>query len=197
MKNYLPWIIIAVLLLLIIIGIFTRPEPVDSGGYVKEYEAQIQRKDREIDVLTRRIIQDSIKRVKDSLKTVVTLKAYTKEIVAYKSTVAKLKTNPIIVKVREETPEIDSLIQAYDSMDAKKDERIRQLESELSQSQKLAAQAEGHFKEVIAAHIEKTAIEKERGDHYQKEARKLRRTNKLLKVVAVTVGVAGVFLGSR
>lgn len=114
-----------------------------------------------------------------------------------RATIAKLKANPKIVEVIKEVPEVSELIQAYDSALLHKDERIRELESELTTSQQLASQAEQNFNATVADYKNLHANMLEQVEYYKKELRKQRRKTRLATVLIPVSGVGAFLLGSH
>jgi hypothetical protein len=188
----LPWIIVIVLAIALALMFIFRPQPQDK---------QIQRLQHENDSLLIRISQHQANAVKlaelrksDSLETIKTKKAYTLKVEKLEGRISDLKANPVIIRIREEVKEVDSLIVVYDSTIQVKDERIRELESELTTSQQLASQAELNFKATIGDYEQVHKNLLEQVEHYKKELRKQRRQKRAAIVLGGLIGIAGLLL---
>lgn len=195
--KYLPWIIIAVLLLLLAIGILTRPEPTDSNGYVKEYEAQIQKRDEQLGLKDAQIQTLLNERQKKDSTHAVERGVFKSALKSKSQEVDRLKKSPIVIKVREENPAIDTLILELESKIDFQSQYITTLDSAYNDLRGDFEKVKDNFTEQIkllqANYKDQVAISSED----RKQLRKTRRQVKVLKVVAIMGTVGGIFLGSR
>jgi hypothetical protein len=188
----LPWIIVTILAIALALTFIFRPEKQD---------AKIERLEHEKDSLLIRISQHqanaerlSAKRLSDSLRSIENKKVSDSIHAVDRSTIAKLRASPKIVEIIKEVPILDTLLQAYDSAILHRDERIRELESELTSSQSLASQAEQNFKATIADYeqVHKNLIAQI--EHYRKEIRKQKRQKRAAVVLGTAIGLVGLIL---
>jgi hypothetical protein len=188
------WYLIFALLLLCIILILTRP--VKEITDLKPYETAIRIADQEIKELKQSNLKLQAKIDSDSLRQTKEKETYRTEVKKRDAVIAKLKGNPTIIRIREENPEVDSLIVAQDSLITRHAERVAELESNLTDLRVDMKALVNNFNSEIAAHISKYENEKKIADTYQKENRKIRRSSRLWKAATVTAGVLGLFVGS-
>lgn len=188
----LPWILVIVLCIALALMYIFRPEKQD---------AKIQRLKHENDSLLIRISQHQANAAKlselrkaDSLAATISKQAYASGVKKKDAVIADLRRNPKVIEIVRENPIIDTLLQQYDSALTHRDERIRQLESELTSSQSLASQAEQNFKATIGDYeqVHKNLIEQI--EHYRKELRKQKRQKRAAVILGVLIGGAGVIL---
>jgi hypothetical protein len=191
LRDIKLWIIVALGIILVIMFIF----------WPQSESAKIQRLEHENDSLLIRISQHQENAVKlaelrkaDLLKTIQTKKVADSVHAADSSTIAKLRTNPRVIEIVKNEPLIDSAFQAYDSAIVHKDERIRELESELTSSQQLASQAEQNFKATIKDYQQLNSNLQEQIAHWQKETKKIKRQKRAAIVLGGLIGIAGFLL---
>lgn len=153
----------------------------------------IAKKEAELKVLNQDLTEIKKRLVSDSLEATKSKQVYEIKVKDLRSTVAKLKANPTVIKVREESPAVDSLIVAQDSVIQIQEQRIAIHEYQYG---KLAINVQA-----ITDNFEKQ-IELERGryqdqvqisDSYRKEVRKQRR-EKRIAIGAGVVGIVGALL---
>lgn len=172
MKN-LPWILVAILAILLALTYIFQPEPPPPD--TKVYDSLI-RLSREGEA---KALELSELRKADSLHSIESKRVYDLKVKKLESRLSDLKANPVIVRIREEIKEVDSLIIAYDSTIQVKNEAIDMLSSELYDCQKLAYTAEENFEMTLQAHKGANAELLDQVKGYQKEVRKQRRLKRL------------------
>jgi len=197
MFKYLPWIIVAVLLILLAIGILTRPDSPDTNGYVKEYEAAISKRDDQIKAKTaqvERLVLEVEKRdsmhAENERRLKTALNAKSKE-------VDRLLKNPIVIAVRESTPEIDSLITDLQYKIDFQSSYIQELDSAYTGLRVDFDKLKNNFDEQIKLYQENFEAQKLINESDRKQLRKVRRQLRVMKAVAILGTVGGIFLGSR
>ena len=168
-------------------------DPIPNESYVAEYESTIQRNESTIKALESKHVEDSLRfthkiaELRDSLKT------SGKHTVKIERSLAKIKANPVIIKVRDSIKVVDDAFITYDSTLAAKNEEIRiqgkMIVSLEDENQRITS----NFLERLSLQSENLATQKEIIDDQRKELRKERRKVKLFKVVAV-VGTVGAFI---
>jgi DNA repair exonuclease SbcCD ATPase subunit len=191
----LPWILVIVLCIALALMYIFKPEKQD---------AKIAKLEHENDSLLIRISQHQANAAKlselrkaDSVAATISKQAYASEVKKKDAVIADLRRNPKVIEIVRQNPVIDTLIQAYDSALLHRDERIRELESELTSSQSLASQAEQNFKATIADYEKLHANMLEQVEHYKKELRKQRRQKRLAIVGGVVFSLGFLLLGSN
>ncbi|HYF67612.1 MAG TPA: hypothetical protein VD884_05715 [Ohtaekwangia sp.] len=190
-----PWPIISIVLAVVVILLllFDNGPTIDSSVWksrISELEDEIKEREQEYDVIAARIKSDSLESIESE-------KAYDLKVKDLNSTVAKLKANPVVIRVREETPEVDSLIVAQDSTITIKDQRIEILEYQYG---KLAANVQGltiNFENRIRLHQEQFAASQAQVQVLEKENKKVKRQAKIAKILIPIVGLAGLILGGN
>jgi citrate lyase gamma subunit len=194
LRDIKLWIIVALGIILVIMLIF----------WPQSESPKIARLEHENDSLLIRISQHqanayrlSVIRLADSLRSIESKKVSDSIHAVDRSTIAKLRASPKIVEIIKDNPAIDTLLQAYDSAILHRDNRIRELESELVSSQSLASQAEQNFKATIADYEKLHANMLEQVEHYKKELRKQRRQKRLAIVGGVVFSLGFLLLGSN
>lgn len=123
--------------------------------------------------------KDSIRgiEIQDSLKTQAN---------RFRGQVVKLKANPIIIRVREEVPEVDSLIVAMDSVNVVQGHRIAAYEHQLSKLQVNLVGITANFESMLSAERQRYANAQEIIALKDKEIKKAKKNT----VGAVVIGVA-------
>lgn len=187
------WVVIIALLIWIVVQKCTAPpEPIN----IEPYRIQIAEQDLRISQLQ----QDSAKlaqKIKaDSLQQAQEKKAYKNTISEKSRQIANLKANPRVIEIRAQEPAIDSLINAMDSLDSIKTERIATLENNLDALRVDVGQLEANFAGLLEAEREKFKIQGEAFEKTLKENRKLRRRAKVAKVLIPVVAGLAFILGS-
>ena len=122
---------------------------------------------------------DSLRGVKvqDSLKTQAN---------HFRGQAVKLKANPIIIRVREEVPEVDSLITAQDSVIVLQDHRIAAYTHQLGKLQVSMVGITANFESILSAERQRYANAQEIIALKDKEIKKAKKKT----VGAVVIGVA-------
>lgn len=107
-----------------------------------------------------------------------------------------LKSKPTVVKIVEQNPEIDSVFQQYDLLLETKDNQISIQSKMIKGLEEENTRITENFLERLQ--LSQAAFDNQKliADSYKKDTRKVRRANKLLKVVAVVGTVGGLFLGA-
>jgi hypothetical protein len=186
------WIIAAMGLVIILMILFDKdPEQVDLTPYRTAQAIA----DQEIKELKQSNSKLQAKIDSDSVRQTQEKEAHSSEVKKRDAVIAKLKANPVVIKIREENPVIDSLIVAQDSLIVRHAERVAELESNLTDLRVDMKALVNNFEGQIAAHISKYENEKKIADTYRDENRKIRRGNRWLKAGIVGAAVGGLFLG--
>jgi hypothetical protein len=118
--------LVAVGVIVLLLLFWPEPEPVD----LDPYKRAIAIADIRIDTLTSansklasKIKADSLQQVQEKKTYIVTIEKKSREI-------ENLKANPVVVKIRETTPDVNALIIEMERMDSVKTERIARLEND-------------------------------------------------------------------
>jgi hypothetical protein len=167
------------------------PESQDTTAWktaVEVANTKIKQLTNEKQALLIALKEDSIKAVKknDSLKT--KLRAKSAEVV-------RLKNNPRVIYVREQEPEVDSLINFMDSVNIIKEARINLLEDSHTKFAINMQAVLDNCEERIKVDQERHEAQKALTEVALKENKKLKRGNRWLKVGALVGIVGGIFLG--
>jgi hypothetical protein len=186
-KTYL---ILGLALVVILLLLFDKdPEPYDTTAFkntISQKEARIQELQLEFATIAKKIKSDSLQALESK-------RVYEIKVKDLNSTVAKLKANPKVVEILRDNPIVDSLVVAQDSVIQIQGHRIVGLEH---QYWKLSFNVEAitlNCENQLALHAERFEAQKQLSSTYQKQNRRLRRGNKLLKV-GVVLGTVGAFL---
>jgi hypothetical protein len=191
--NRLWYIIFALTALVVILILFDKdPESVD----ITPYRTAQAIADQEIKELKQSNSKLQAKIDRDSVSQAQEKAAHSSEVKKRDAVIAKLKANPVVIKIREDNPVIDSLIVAQDSLIIRHAQRVAELESNLTDLRVDMKALVNGFEGQIAAHISKYENEKKIADTYRDENRKIRRGNRLLKAGAVAGIIGAFFLGS-
>lgn len=189
MKNV--WPVIAIVLGIVVLFLLL------DGG--EEYDTSVWKDTiaaKEVKIKELQLQYDTIaRRIKsDSLESIESKKVYEVKVKNLNSTVAKLKANPVVIRVREENPEVDSLIVSQDSVITIKDQRIEILEYQYG---KLAANVEGltiNFENRIRLHQEQFEASQQQVQALEKDNRKQKREKKAIIAVGVAAIVGALLL---
>lgn len=185
-----PSYIIAALVLVIVAMIFFWPQPQD--GKIEELKRSIAVADQEIKELTverstllNEVRQDSVRHASEqaALKTQAN---------AFKREVERLKASPLVIRVREENLEVDSLIVKQDSIIVNQGHRIAAYEHQLSKLQVNMAGIIKNFEGQIALERERFEAQEQLTIASMKEVKRQKR-----KKVRNTIlgGLAGIAIG--
>jgi hypothetical protein len=196
MKDIKLWLIVGLTVIIVLLLLFDK-DPIPNESYIKEYESTIQRNESTIEGLKVKHREDSLKSAQEIAQLKAHLSGKVTEAKKLASTVAHLRANPVVVQVIQDVPEIDSLVQSYDSLLESKDDQI-ELQGRLIVSlEDENKRITGNFLERLELSQQNFDAQKAISDTYQKENKKLRRGNKLLKVGLVVIGVGGFVAGSQ
>jgi ASC-1-like (ASCH) protein len=196
MKDIKLWLIVGLTVIIVLLLLFDK-DPIPNESYIKEYESTIQRNESTIESLKVKHREDSLKSAQEVAELKAKLSGKVTEVKKLSSTVAHLRANPVVVQVIADVPEIDSLVQSYDSLLESKDDQI-ELQGRLIVSlEDENKRITGNFLERLELSQQNFDAQKAISDTYQKENKKLRRGNKLLKVGLVVIGVGGFVAGSQ
>lgn len=185
-----------ILALLLVIGAMwffwpsNKPDYSDHENRIKLREQAVHELQAENTKLLARIKSDSV--------------SHTNEIQRYKDRdkiksreIARIKANPVIVKVREEVKEVDSLIVAYDSLLQSKDEQIELQARYIDTLQVDIGKVTDNFMERLKLQSETIDDQKLIIEDQRKELRKERRNKKIAKILVPVVAVASFLAGSQ
>jgi hypothetical protein len=192
MKPYI-WVIIGLVAVSVaLILLWPEPEPVD----LDPYKRAIAIADIRIDSLTSanrklasKIAQDSLQQAQEKKTYIVTIEKKVREI-------ENLKANPVVVKIRETTPEVNALIIEMERMDSVKTERIATLENNLDGLRVDMRQMESNFGELLQSEREKFNAQKAISDELAKDLKKAKRSGRLAKILIPIAAVGAFLLGN-
>jgi len=191
------WYIIFGLVAVIVLLILFQPSPPDTNGYVKEYEAAISKRDDQIKSKTaqiERLVIEVEKRdsmhAENERRLKTALNAKSKE-------VDRLLKNPVVISVRESTPEVNSLITGLQDKIEFQSHYIANLDSAYNDLRVDFDAVKDNFQSQIELYKQNFEAQKALNEADRKTLRKVRRQVKVLKVVAIVGTVGGIFLGSR
>jgi hypothetical protein len=190
--KFTHWVIIGMALVIIALILF---QPKSPEVDITPYRTAQAIADQEIKELKQSNLKLQAKIDSDSLIQTKEKETYRTEVKKKDAVIAKLKGNPTIIRIREENPEVDSLIVAQDSLITRHAERVSELESNLTDLRVDMKALVNGFEGQIAAHISKYENEKKIADTYRDENRKIRRGARWLKAGAVAGIVGAFFLG--
>ena len=183
------WLIVGLTAIIILLILFDKPQEHDTSAWQDE----IHRKNTKIKELQAKHIEDSVKFSQEMAVLNEELSGKDTQVRKLAFNLERLKKNPIVIKVRDSVPVIDSVFLAYDSVIQVKDEQLeiqgKMIVSLEDENQRITS----NFLERLQLQSENLATQKEIIDDQRKELRKERRKVKLLKVVAV-VGTVGAFI---
>jgi hypothetical protein len=194
-RSNLPWFLVIALTIAVILLILFQPKP-EPSHYIKENESLIAQKTEKIEVLTKEYEKIASQIHTDSVRQAKKDSVYSFEIKKRDRRISDLKRNPVIVRVREQTPEVDSLIHAYDSAFMQMSAQIFSLQTTLRQVYTNEAMLEHNFNERLELERSKFEDQKAITNQYEKDLRKAKRGNRLLKVAAVLGTGLGLVLGA-
>lgn len=196
MNKAYPWIII-ILFAIIIAMIWFWPKEEPKTERVTELERAVAIADVRIASLLQDSAKQAEKRKADSLQQAQEKKAYIVTIEKKSREIADLKANPVVVKIRETTPEVNALITEMERMDSVKTERIVTLENNLDGLRIDMAAMEVNFGGIIQAEREKYNAQKAISDELAKELKKEKKKGVVAKVLIPVAAVGAFLLGSR
>lgn len=182
------WVVILALLIWIVVQTCTEPqEPIENN---QKYDSLL--------IIARqgelRALELSQQRRRDSVASVESKRVYEIKVKKLEGRISDLKKNPVIVRIRDEVKEVDSLIVAYDSTLLVKDARIAELETRLYDTQKIANQAEQNFESTLSAYRGANSELLEGNKDLRKQLRKERRQKRAAIILGILLGGAGIAL---
>lgn len=188
------WVIIG---LIVVIGLmwFFQPGPNEPDYSIKD--AQIAQRDTLIHKLSREAEKEKQERKAERLAYMDTVRTYKDRDKKRVAEIARIKAHPVVIRVREEIPIIDSAFHAYDSLLKSKDVQISLAEKRITKLEVDITEVEERFEEQLRLMGENVADLKSITEDQRKQLRKIRRQNRLVKVVAVVSAVGGLLLGGQ
>jgi predicted RNase H-like nuclease (RuvC/YqgF family) len=115
----------------------------------------------------------------------------------FERNLAHLKANPVVIQIKDSVLEIKETFEVYDSLLASKDDQLTIQKAMIVELKSENERITGNFLERLKLSQDAFNAQKEISETYRKEIRKVRRGNRWLKVAGVSLGVAGLFLGSQ
>lgn len=189
--NRLWWVIIGLAVVIVLMILFWPDEHYDSSAWkatVDKVNSQLADSSLRIQSLLKEKKADSIKHLQ--IQSTLISQAN-----ASKAEADRLKRNPIVIKVREEVPEIDSLIHVQDSVIQIQGNQIAELDSAYNKLQVNMDAVVSNFQEQIKLHEQKFAASQEMNKELEKQVKKERRKGKLARVLIPVVGIGAFLLG--
>lgn len=187
--------IIISLAIVIAFLLLTQPSPVNVD--VIEYESRIARRDSTIHELSRKFEMEAYRRRQDSLSHIETMSKAQINQSRSEAIVKRLRANPVIIKVREEVPQVDSLLAAQDSI-------VSSQAVQLTIQSKYIVKLQGDIGEITADFSKRLKLTQEQfldqkkiAEEYKKDLRKERRKGKLARVLIPIVGIGMFLLSSK
>ena len=193
----LPWILVALLAVAVVLMILFWPDSNTSNSRELELEAKIASRDKAIFSLHAENTKLQQKIERDSVQLAQVTQVYKKEVSRLSFNLERLKKNPVVVKVIEENPEIDSLVHGYDSLVVELSLQNAVLEKYIDSLRVDFRKVESNFEQRLQLQSETIVDQKAIIDDQRKELRKERKKVKLWKVATVVAGVGAFFLGSQ
>lgn len=186
------WIILALLVgIAILFAFWPSTTPDTSEVFKREIESlntQIETLNTDRAKLIAQI--DTVKARETKTKT-----TYESRVKKMSSVIADLRANPKVVKVLEENPTVDSLVQAQDSTIMLNQVRISGLEHSLFQMQLNTEALQANFDQAMELERAKYDASQKEIERLQKENRKERRKGKLARVLVPVAAGLGLVLG--
>lgn len=189
--NPLWWVIFALAGIIILLLIFQpNPPPADTTVWKQEIEKNRQ-KAQELAIKHR---EDSTQFAQKLSQARDSLKREQNRGVKLASNLQALKSKPAVVKVIQENPAVDSVFQQYDLLLETKDNQISIQSKMIKGLEEENTRITDNFLERLK--LSQAAFDNQKliADSYKKDTRKVRRQNKLLKVLVV-VGTVGGLIG--
>lgn len=188
------WIILALLIgIAILLSFWPSTTPDTSDVFKREIESlntQIETLNTDRAKLIAQI--DTVKARETKTKT-----TYESRVKKMSSVIADLRANPKVVKVLEENPTVDSLVQAQDSTIMLNQVRISGLEHSLFQMQLNTEALQANFDQAMELERAKYDAAQKEIERLQKENRKERRKGKLKAILIPVAGAVAFVLGSQ
>lgn len=187
------WYVIFGLVAVIVLLILFQPQPDDTKE--KELQAKIDSRDQAIFQLHRENSQQAEKRKADSLRFTKSIQAGQVTIEKQSRRISDLMKNPVVIKVRDSIPEVDSAFDTYEGLIQEQNKQI-ELQAKYIDTLRIdLTKVEKNFQERLDLQAQTIADLKTVTDDQRKQLRKTRRTVKLLKIAGIAGTVAGIFLG--
>lgn len=123
----------------------------------------------------------------------VAQEAFNREIKTKVKTISELKSRPVVVKLVEATPALDSLHKAYDSAMVAYEDRIFSLTNELQQRDRITGRLVANFEQRLLD-TNQLLQEKELENKELTKANKKLKTGRVLRNVLIPVAAAGAFM---
>jgi hypothetical protein len=186
------WLIIGLTVVIVALLVFQK-KPIDQNKVAFEDSITAWKSQQ---TNTIKAQEEIIKRVSESkVKDSAALRAFKVENSRLKAKISSIR--PRVVQILVDNPSADSLVKTLDTLNQK-------LEIENSRLQ-YSLQIQGkEFIDLTVAHEEERRISERmivealaRTEVLEKERRKAKKGNRLLKAAAVALGVGGLFLGSQ
>ena len=181
--------VIAGLTLIIILLLLFRKTPEPNAEKIKTLEIALAIADQE----TVRLRKDSVaihqEMARKEAQQASERTAYQTAIKKKSSEIASLKQNPIVIKVRMETLEIDSWLTVMEKKDSLQTARIDTLESNLAGLRVDMQAVNKNCGDLLQVERERFSAQEALTQEYRAQVRKERRANRWLKVGAITLGV--------
>lgn len=192
--KLLPWLIL-------IIGVavvwMLWPDSKAADSRILELEEKNARREQAIHSLQGDYEKLKIKREADRAAFTDSMRTYKDRDKKKSAYIANLKANPIVIKVREEVPLIDSAFHAYDSLLQSKDEQIELQARYIETLQVDLTRLTDNFMERLKLQSETIDDQKLIIEEQRKELRKERRNKRLAKILVPVVGAAAFLAGSQ
>lgn len=189
------WYIIFGLTAIIILLLIFQPNPPPADTTVWKQEIEKNRQKAEELAIKHR--EDSTQFAQKLAQLNAELKGKERQVVKLEGNLSRLKKNPVVIKVKDSIPEIDSVFQQYDLLLETKDNQISIQSKMIKGLEEENTRITDNFLERLQ--LSQAAFDNQKliADSYKKDTRKVRRQNKLLKVAAVVGTVGGIFLGAQ
>ncbi len=186
------WIILVLVLIVICQILFQRPKP--ESDLVQRQTAVIERQKEIISELKtdNGILQAKIDR--DSVRSEANRIAHQEVVKKDRAAIARLKANPVVVRIREENPGVDSLIKAQDEAIKVRDERIGTLEHDNSELRVDMNRMKANFNGIIEAQSVQLSAQTEISKDLRKQVRRERREKRLAIVGGIVLTVGALFV---
>lgn len=186
------WIIIGLAAVIVVmILLWPNVEPQDTQVW-KDSIWKSELKIRQLQWLSREL-QSQI--TEDSLQSIKAKEEYEVKVTRLRSTVAKLKASPVVVKVLEENFEVYELVNSQDSVIEVQDNRIMSLETELGKLRVNMVGVTQNFEQQIAAQESRFTASQELSNSLEKDLKKEKRRAKIARVLIPIAFVGGIILG--
>lgn len=192
--NKLWWVIIGLMALIVGMILFDRdPEPVSTQKWKDQISAQnlkIVTLKADSAKLSQKVAQDSVSQANEKI-------AHHTAIKKKDAVIANLRANPVVVKVREETPEVDNLLTAMEAKDSIQTERIAVLENDNEELRVDMNAMKDNFGAMLQAERTKFEASQSMNKDLEKALKKSKRGAKLAKILVPVVGAGMLLLGAQ